>query len=93
MREAGRAVRADVVVPFRSRASLLAIKAAMIVDEREPPTSRVSVKTMLRGMRLVLRISADDISSLRAALNSNLRLVLTWIRIAAALDSHSYRAR
>ncbi|MEM4251520.1 MAG: KEOPS complex subunit Pcc1, partial [Candidatus Bathyarchaeia archaeon] len=79
VRDAERAIRAEVEVPFRSRSGLRAIKAAMIVDEREPPTSRVSVRTLTRGRRLVLQISADDISSLRAALNSNLRLVLTWI--------------
>jgi len=86
LRATDRAIRAEVVVPFKSRRSLQAIKKAMIVDERKPLTSRASVRTSTRGRELVLRIQADDISSLRAALNSNLRLVLTWMRTVDALD-------
>jgi len=82
-----RPIRAEIVVPFKSRASLQAVQKAMIVDERKPLTSRASVRTSTRGRELVLRIQTDDISSLRAALNSNLRLVLTWMRTADALDS------
>jgi len=82
-----RGIRAEIVVPFKSRMSLQAIREAMIVDERKPPTSKVSVRTTTRGRELVLQIQADDIPSLRAALNSNLRLVLTWMRIVGALTS------
>jgi len=81
-----RALKAEVVIPFKSYRSLKAIWKAMVTDEENQPTPRASVKVKTHKRRLVFQIQADDISSLRATLNSNLRVLLAWRRIADSLN-------
>jgi tRNA threonylcarbamoyladenosine modification (KEOPS) complex Pcc1 subunit len=89
MRRSGKAIEADLTIPFSSSSSLEAIRRAMIVDDKNPPNTKALVKVRVRGRTLVLHVQADDIPSLRAALNSNLRLVLAWRRIVSAINKPS----
>lgn len=75
-------MKADIVIPFDSARSLQAIYKAIVVDQKNPPNRKALVKTAVDKQKLIINISADDIPSLRATLNSNLRNVLTWKRIA-----------
>ncbi len=72
-------------MPFRSLSSLKAIKTAMVVDEKNWPTQKAATRIMTRKKTLTLNVQTDNISFLRAVLNTNLRLLLTWRRIVDAL--------
>jgi len=65
--------------------SLKAIRRAMVVDEKNWPAPRVTVRIMARKKILTLNVKTTDITLLRAVLNTNLRLLATWRRIADAL--------
>ncbi len=86
MRRSEKTIEADIAISFKSSSSLDAICRAMIVNEKNPPNAKALVKVGKQGRKLVLRIQADDIPSLRAVLNSNLRTVSAWKRIASDLD-------
>ncbi len=75
-------LNADIVIPFDSTDSLQAIHKAIVVDQKNPPNRKALVRTAVRKRELIIHISADDIPSLRATLNSNLRILLAWNRIA-----------
>ena len=76
---------ADIVIPFDSNDSLQAIHKAIMVDQKNPPNKKALVKAIVRKQELIVHISADDIPSLRATLNSNLRILLAWKRIAKGI--------
>ncbi|MGQ9542854.1 MAG: KEOPS complex subunit Pcc1 [Candidatus Bathyarchaeia archaeon] len=80
-------VEARIMVPFISYSSLKAIWRAIATDEKDQPTPRASFKTKIEKRTLRLIIKTDDISSLRATLNSNIRIVLAWMRIVEALKN------
>ncbi|WP_455280301.1 KEOPS complex subunit Pcc1 [[Eubacterium] cellulosolvens] len=84
-------MKADIVIPFDSARSLQAIYKAIVVDQKNPPNRKALVKTAVDKQKLIINISADDIPSLRATLNSNLRNVLTWKRIANGIKKKDRR--
>jgi tRNA threonylcarbamoyladenosine modification (KEOPS) complex Pcc1 subunit len=57
----------------------------MVVDEKNWPTPKAATRIMIRKKSLTLIVQTNDISSLRAVLNTNLRLLLTWKRIVGSL--------
>ena len=71
-------LKADIVIPFDSTKSLQAIHQAIVVDQKHQPNKKALVRT-------IIHISADDIPSLRATLNSNLRVLLAWKNIAEGI--------
>lgn len=75
-------LNANIVIPFDSTNSLVAIHKAIMVDQKNPPNKKAFVRTTVRKRELIIHISADDMPSLRATLNSNLRILLAWNRIA-----------
>jgi|GEM_PF-1151014 len=77
--------KADIVIPFDSAKSLQAIQKAIVVDQKHQPNKKASVRTKVQKRELIIHISADDIPSLRATLNSNLRVLLAWKRIAEVI--------
>ena len=81
MRHLSNKVKAEVVIPFSSLSSIRAIRKALAVDEKHPPNANASVKFAIQKRKLLLYIQAKDISTLRAVLNSHLRLLLAWRRI------------
>ncbi len=68
--------RSEAEVEFSFPSEELARKAVeALKPEEDQPGGRSMVKLSVRGRRLLLRIRARDTPSLRAALNSFLRLV------------------
>ena len=59
-----------------------------MVDQKNPPNKKALVKTTVRKKGLIIHIRADDIPSLRATLNSNLRILLAWKRIAKGITKN-----
>ena len=59
-----------------------------MVDQKNPPNKKALIKTTVQKKELIIHISADDIPSLRATLNSNLRILLAWIRIAKGIKKN-----
>lgn len=82
-----RKAEAKIIIPFNSRTTLRAIGKAISVDERNQPNPRASIKTKVEKRTLNIVIRADDIPSLRDAFNSNLRLILSCIRVIETLNS------
>ena len=84
-------MKADIVIPFDSATSLQAIYKAIVVDQKNQPNRKALVRTAVEKQKLIINISADDVPSLRATLNSNLRNVLTWKRIANGIKKKDRR--
>jgi tRNA threonylcarbamoyladenosine modification (KEOPS) complex Pcc1 subunit len=78
-------LKADIVIPFDSTKSLQAIHQAIVVDQKHQPNKKALVSTKVQKRELKIHISADDIPSLRATLNSNLRVLLAWKNIAEGI--------
>lgn len=83
-------LKADIVIPFDSTTSLQAIHKAIVVDQKHPPNRKALVRTTVQKLELIIHISADDIPSLRATLNSNLRILLAWKRIADGIKKTNH---
>jgi len=84
-------LKADIVIPFDSTTGLQAIHKAIVVDQKHQPNKKALVRTMAQKRELIIHIRADDIPSLRATLNSNLRILLAWKRIADGIKKPNYR--
>lgn len=84
-------LKADIVIPFDSTTSLQAIHKAIVVDQKHQPNKKTLVRTTVQKRELIIHIKADDIPSLRATLNSNLRILLAWKRIADGIKKPNYR--
>ena len=84
-------LKADIVIPFNSTTSLQAIHKAIVVDQKYPPNRKALVRTTVQKRELIIHISADDIPSMRATLNSNLRILLAWKRIADGIKKTNHR--
>ena len=84
-------LKADIIIPFESTTSLQAICKAIIVDQKHPPNRKALVRTTVKKRELIIQINADDIPSLRATLNSNLRILLAWKRIADGIKKTNHR--
>ncbi len=84
-------LKADIVIPFDSTTSLQAIHKAIVVDQKHQPNKKALVRTTVQKRELIIHIRADDIPSLRATLNSNLRILLVWKRIADGIKKPNYR--
>jgi tRNA threonylcarbamoyladenosine modification (KEOPS) complex Pcc1 subunit len=82
-------LKADIVIPFDSVTSLEAIYKAIVVDQKNPPNRKALIRTSVEKRKLIIRISADDIPSMRATLNSNLRILLAWKRIADGIKKRN----
>jgi len=70
-----------VTLDFASEAHARAVQASLAPEVTEP-IQRSWTAVTLQGRRVSIDIRAEDISSLRASLNSNLRLADEAARIA-----------
>ncbi|MCX6659935.1 MAG: KEOPS complex subunit Pcc1 [Candidatus Bathyarchaeota archaeon] len=86
MRRMSKRVEVEVVIPFGNHSSLKAITKALNTNEVDPPTHKSQLRITARQKSLILHVQADELPSLRAVLNSNLRSVLAWKRIVEALE-------
>ncbi len=77
---------ATVSLRARDEREARAIYSALSVEAGSQPSALVSVKVELRGAELTLALASDKRSSLRAALNSFLRLLTALERAAEALS-------
>ncbi|MBS7625721.1 CTAG/PCC1 family protein [Candidatus Bathyarchaeota archaeon] len=82
-----RKAEAKIIIPFNSLTTLRAIGKAISVDERIQPNPKASIKAKVEKRTLNIIIKADGVPSLRAAFNSNLRLILSCIRVIENLNS------
>jgi tRNA threonylcarbamoyladenosine modification (KEOPS) complex Pcc1 subunit len=83
-------LKADIVISFDSAKSLQAIHKAIAVDQKHQPNKKASVTTKIQKRELKIHISADDIPSMRATLNSNLRVLLAWKKITEEIKKPNY---
>lgn len=69
----------------RSPEELRAIRSALIPESRVGKRTKMSVRLVNRGKKLILSIASSDLVSMRASMNSNLRLVASAIRTIESL--------
>ena len=64
----------------RSPEELHAIRSALLPEIRAGKRTVMNVKLVNHGKKLILAISSSDLVSMRASLNSNLRLVASALK-------------
>ncbi|MEM1508737.1 MAG: KEOPS complex subunit Pcc1 [Thermofilaceae archaeon] len=64
-----------VTVNFSSKLHAKAVYNALIVEVKNQPTARVLMEVVLEGEQLKMKIASSKRASLRASLNSFLRLL------------------
>lgn len=73
--------RAVLEIPLESEGLAELIRSAIEPETDSAPSDRARTEVSVRGSILVIRVSADDLTSLRAAMNS----YIAWV--SASLDT------
>ena len=73
--------RAVIEIPMESEELAKTIRSAIDPETNSAPSDRARVEVTVRGSVLVIQISSDDLTSLRAAMNS----YVAWV--SASLDT------
>jgi tRNA threonylcarbamoyladenosine modification (KEOPS) complex Pcc1 subunit len=73
--------RAVIEIPLDSEELAEMIRSALIPETDSAPSDRARAEVAVRGSALVIQISSNDLTSLRAAMNS----YIAWV--SASLDT------
>lgn len=84
---------AQVQIPLGSSRDALAISRALVPEAKSRWNPRAKVAVSRRNRTLLLRVVARDTAALRALLNSYLRFVAAWKRVATAIHELESRTK